>query len=70
MPGRVGTDTNWESVSTGNYFTVALKKNGTLWAWGNNGSGRLGDGTGVNRLNPVQVGTVHVRIIDTVAIRV
>lgn len=36
-------------------MTVALSKDGTVWAWGDNASGQLGDGTTVNRLSPVQV---------------
>jgi alpha-tubulin suppressor-like RCC1 family protein len=37
------------------YRTIALKKNGTLWAWGNNESGQLGDGTTINKTSPAQV---------------
>ena len=32
-------------------------REGTLWAWGYNVSGELGDGTTINRNSPVQVGT-------------
>jgi hypothetical protein len=35
--------------------TVALKTGGTVWAWGYNGSGQLGDGTLTQRTTPVQV---------------
>ena len=31
---------------------------GTLWAWGNNAVGQLGDGTTLNRSTPVSVGTL------------
>jgi alpha-tubulin suppressor-like RCC1 family protein len=34
---------------------MALKSDGTVWAWGNNESGRLGDGTTTQRITPVQV---------------
>jgi alpha-tubulin suppressor-like RCC1 family protein len=37
------------------YFTVALKADGTVWAWGDNSYGQLGDGTTTKRLNAVQV---------------
>jgi alpha-tubulin suppressor-like RCC1 family protein len=35
--------------------TVFLKSDGTVWATGTNGSGELGDGTTINRSNPIQV---------------
>lgn len=63
-----GTTTEWQSepvqvsgladvvaIAAGNYHNLAIKKDGTVWAWGNNGEGRLGDGTTTNRTTPVQV---------------
>ena len=35
---------------------------GTLWAWGSNSQGQLGDGTTVNKSSPVQVGALTVKI--------
>ena len=43
------------AVSAGSYRTFALKSDGTLWAWGNNACGSLGDGSQDNRDTPVQV---------------
>lgn len=43
------------SVSTGGAFTLALKTDGTLWAWGANEAGQLGTGDRTARLMPVQV---------------
>jgi alpha-tubulin suppressor-like RCC1 family protein len=38
------------------YYSLALVSGGTVWAWGNNDYGTIGDGTQwVNRLLPVQV---------------
>lgn len=42
-------------VSAGQGHTLALKWDGTLWAWGNNTYGQLGDGTNTDRTSPVQV---------------
>ena len=33
----------------------AIKTDGTLWAWGSNNKGKLGDNTGITRSSPVQV---------------
>jgi len=52
-------------IAAGGYHTVALKSDGTLWAWGRNDYGQLGDGTNINRTAPVQVsggGTTWVAI--------
>ena len=46
---------NWVAIATGDYHTVALKSDGTLWAWGENHAGQLGDGTTVSRYSPVQI---------------
>jgi alpha-tubulin suppressor-like RCC1 family protein len=35
--------------------SFALKSDGTVWSWGNNQKGQLGDGTTTNRPTPVQV---------------
>ena len=39
----------------GGYHVLALKDDGTVWAWGYNSSGQLGDGTLVDKNTPVQV---------------
>jgi alpha-tubulin suppressor-like RCC1 family protein len=50
--------TNWKQVSAGYNSNAAIKSNGTLWTWAlGNSSGQLGDGTTVNKLTPIQVGT-------------
>ncbi len=42
-------------VSSGYGHTCALKNDGTIWCWGWNSSGQLGDGTNTDRTAPVQV---------------
>ncbi|NDD85031.1 hypothetical protein EBZ38_12270, partial [bacterium] len=46
--------TNWKQVALGSYFTGAIKTDGTLWMWGEDGSGQLGDNTTTHRSSPVQ----------------
>lgn len=47
----------WHLLSAGENHTLAIKPDGTLWAWGYNAYGQLGDGTWTNRATPVQIGT-------------
>jgi alpha-tubulin suppressor-like RCC1 family protein len=57
---QIGTLTNWKQVSCGATSTAAVKTDGTLWTWGNNGYGQLGLGTfgaGNHKSSPTQVGT-------------
>lgn len=42
-------------IAAGTAHTVALKSDGTVWAWGSNGNGQLGDGTTTDSPVPVQV---------------
>lgn len=58
-PVRVGTDSNWSKVSVGGKHSVAIKTDGSLWAWGNNQYGQLGDRTNTNKFFPVQIGTSY-----------
>ena len=56
------------TIAGGGYHTIALKTDGTVWAWGDNGSGQLGDGTTTDRSSPVQVvdtdGTGFLNLIE------
>ncbi|MCX6924292.1 MAG: immunoglobulin domain-containing protein, partial [Verrucomicrobia bacterium] len=47
----------FRQVSARGSHTVAVKADGTLWAWGYNNYGQLGDGTTDSKSSPVQVGT-------------
>ncbi|MBC2727352.1 X2-like carbohydrate binding domain-containing protein [Desulfosporosinus sp.] len=51
----VGYLTHVVAIATSEYHTLALKSDGTVWAWGNNYEGNLGDGTDIKRLTPVPV---------------
>jgi alpha-tubulin suppressor-like RCC1 family protein len=50
----VAGGSNWKEVACGNYHTAAIKVDGTLWTWGYNPFGQLGDNTVTNRSSPVQ----------------
>jgi alpha-tubulin suppressor-like RCC1 family protein len=57
-PGQVGALTTWSQIAGGQSQTYAIKTDGTLWSWGDNGSYQLGDGTQTQRSSPVQVGAL------------
>ena len=45
--------TTWKQVASGGYHTAAIKTDGSLWTWGRNTSGQLGDFSNTNRSTPV-----------------
>ena len=66
---------DWKQAVAGGIHTVAIKKDGTLWAWGNNWAGSLGIGSTNNSAVPVQVGSgtnwikVWAGILECVALQ-
>jgi len=48
------------AIACGEWFSVALKSDGTVWAWGDNNHGELGDGTTATRTTPVQVSGLNL----------
>ena len=55
-PVQVSGLTDVTAIAAGGTHSVALKTDGTVWSWGNNDSGQLGDTTsGTDRTSPVQV---------------
>ena len=73
----VGGFTDWCQVSAGDFHTAAIRTNRTLWTWGSNGYGQLGDNTIVAKSSPVSVvggfinwcqvsaGQIHTAAIQT-----
>jgi hypothetical protein len=62
------------TLALGYYFTAAVKADGSLWTWGDNSYGQLGDGTTVSKSTPVHIagqwkaltaGMYHVAAIKT-----
>ena len=65
VPVQIGSD--YRAISAGGRgdycagclvsHSMAIKTNGTLWVWGNNEYGQLGDGTNIDRNTPFQIGS-------------
>ena len=51
-PVAVGTLTNVSCVAAGQYQSVARKSDGTVWAWGYNANGQVGNTTSTDKKNP------------------
>ncbi len=54
-PGNAGYLTSITAIMGGEHANYAVKSDGTVWAWGGNFVGQLGDGTFINTVTPVQV---------------
>jgi alpha-tubulin suppressor-like RCC1 family protein len=50
----VAGGTNWKQVQVGKHSAGAIKNDGTLWVWGRNDYGNIGDNTTTHRSSPVQ----------------
>ena len=46
----------WNKIAGGAQHTLAIKSDGSLWAWGSNDAGQLGDNTYISKNVPVQIG--------------
>lgn len=54
-----GASVVWDSFTVGEDHTCAIRSDGSLWCWGENDSGQLGDGTLADRSSPTRVGTAN-----------
>jgi hypothetical protein len=64
-PEEVGSQHDWVSVATGDQHSVALKRDGTLWGWGHDELGQMGNGLGPKQTNTVRVRSYRVHPIQT-----
>ena len=55
LPVAVSNLSGVTSMAGGDYYSIALQNDGTVWAWGDNGHHFLGDGTSTPSNTPVQV---------------
>jgi alpha-tubulin suppressor-like RCC1 family protein len=54
-PIQVLVINNVKAISAGGWHSVALKQDGTVWTWGWNDDGQIGDGSNTNKTIPTQV---------------
>jgi alpha-tubulin suppressor-like RCC1 family protein len=55
IPAQVMNLTNVTAIAAGSSYSLALKQDGTVWAWGYNAYGQLGDGSYVDRSTPTKM---------------
>lgn len=59
-PTQVGSFTDWSNVQVSLNGTVcAMRSDNSLWCWGYNANGQVGDGSTTNRSSPVQIGSTN-----------
>jgi alpha-tubulin suppressor-like RCC1 family protein len=75
-PVQVGTAKSWNIVAAGGSHTIATATDNTVWAWGQNNIGQLGDNTTVGKSSPTQIAGntssytfITAGVSDTFAVR-
>jgi alpha-tubulin suppressor-like RCC1 family protein len=58
-PVRVGPADDWKMVSAGAFGTCAVRKDDSLWCWGDNSASQLGLGDASPRTEPARVGVAN-----------
>ena len=56
-PKKIGTSGVWATVSAGEFHTCAITTGKSLYCWGENEWGQIGDGTDTERPSPKRVGS-------------
>jgi alpha-tubulin suppressor-like RCC1 family protein len=55
-PTQIGTDTTWSATYSGTSSSIfAIKTDGTVWGWQNNGNGNLGQNNRTVYSSPIQI---------------
>ena len=65
-PVQIGSLTDWSDgiqsyennsrISVGTNLSLAIKSDGTMWSWGTNAGGQLGNGNTTSYSSPIQIG--------------
>lgn len=64
MPLQVAGLSGITSIASGGAYNLALTQGGTVYAWGDNSNGNLGDGSTTSSASPVQVsGLTNITVI-------
>ena len=50
------------ALDGGEWHSLAVRSDGTVWAWGSNDFGQLGDGSTTDRTSPVQVSSISTAV--------
>lgn len=58
VPAQLDTGTDWREIDAGNNHNLAVKVDGSLWAWGYNYYGQLGTGATATCYVPTRIGTL------------
>ncbi|CAH1193640.1 hypothetical protein PAECIP111893_00516 [Paenibacillus plantiphilus] len=65
VPAQITGIPKMMDIAAGDKHALALAENGTVWAWGANESGQLGDGTDVPKSSPKQIESLsNITAID------
>lgn len=56
-PVQIGALTDWKKIAAGALCAGAIKTDGTLWMWGTNSNGSMGNGNSTPTSSPIQIGS-------------
>lgn len=59
VPLKIPSLSNIVAISAGHWFSMALKNDGSVWTWGYNFNGNLGNGTTTSTNTPIQVLSIN-----------
>ena len=57
LPIKISSTNDWLEIAAGQDHSIAIKKDGSLWSWGRNIHGELGDGTKNDQSSAKKIGT-------------